>query len=349
MGPARASCSADLPDHVALVGEAAEEAACGRLPHHHRRGFSPGNQPRWLQTGTERSRCRTPQRASPGASSARPQSPFSQQESAGAWGQPETHSGARCNLSALPCVSVSLLPTARGGRGTHGGRGDVRGPQRARQPHTAESAVALPARGPGYSLASWNAAAMASSQHCDSDDIRGRPVSPKAKVSCPAASAAVATRLQARIMSNCTVKRTGNKTGGWLGLAPASVCSRGLTDPPSLAPRSLAPMGCHKRSTEGHSFRTCRQDHAPWEVRPLPHDASALRAERTVAVSALPHQAPACHCVCDCGPQVGRWPLYLAPESPERAETLGLCPPQVRLPLPITCRAASSSLLSVGG
>lgn len=254
-----------------------------------------------------------------------------------------------CNLSALPCVSVSLLPTARGGRGTHGVRGDVRGPQRARQPHTAESAAALPARGPGYSLASWNAAAMASSQHCDSDDIRGRPVSPKAKVSCPAASAAVATRLQARIMSNCTVRRTGNKTGGWLGLAPTSVCSQGLTDLPSLAPRALAPMRCHKRSTEGHSFRACRQDHAPWEVRPLPHDAPALRAERTVAVPALPHQAPACHCVCDCGPQVGRWPLYLAPESPERAETLGLCPPQVRLPLPITCRAASSSPLSVGG
>lgn len=35
----------------------------------------------------------------------------------------------------------------------------------------------------GYLLASWNAAAMASSQHCESGDIRGRPVRPRTKVS----------------------------------------------------------------------------------------------------------------------------------------------------------------------
>lgn len=64
--------------------------------------------------------------------------------------------------------------------------------------------------GPGYLLASWNAAAIASSQHWDSGDIRGRPVSPRMKVIWPTASAAVATRLQARIMSNCTV---GQKKG----------------------------------------------------------------------------------------------------------------------------------------
>lgn len=56
---------------------------------------------------------------------------------------------------------------------------------------------------------------MASSQHCESGDIRDRPGSPRTKVSWPAASAAVATRLQARIMSNCTAR--GGKAGGQQG------------------------------------------------------------------------------------------------------------------------------------
>lgn len=56
---------------------------------------------------------------------------------------------------------------------------------------------------------------MASSQHWESGDIRDRPGSPRTKVSWPAASAAVATRLQARIMSNCTAR--GGKAGGQQG------------------------------------------------------------------------------------------------------------------------------------
>lgn len=122
-------------------------------------------------------------------------------------------------------------------------------------PAGAEGAAALPARlgAQGYLLASWNAAAMASSQHWESGDIRGRPVSPRTKVSWPAARATVATRLQARIMSNCTVKPRGRRgrwsvqvgdTLGWgsplLGLIPLSAWRTSLT----LLPVPHNPVSC---------------------------------------------------------------------------------------------------------
>lgn len=90
-------------------------------------------------------------------------------------------------------------------------------------PAPKEAPAGLPLGAQGYLLASWNAAAMASSQHWESGDIRGRPVSPRMKVSWPAARATVATRLQARIMSNCTggAKR---KEGRWSAQAGGSGC-----------------------------------------------------------------------------------------------------------------------------
>lgn len=98
-------------------------------------------------------------------------------------------------------------------------------------PAPTEAAAGLPLGAQGYLLASWNAAAMASSQHWESGDMRGRPVSPRMKVSWPAARATVATRLQARIMSNCT-GGAERKEGRWSAQAGGS----GWVSPPGAHP-----------------------------------------------------------------------------------------------------------------